>query len=102
MASDFVLYQGSQEWSAVYHDGGLVSAGDHAVVIEKLLALLQVAVISSDDFLQGGDSHASVAQSLDELQEYRRAREELEHEASELERQADALRARAQTLRAKA
>ena len=97
---NIAFYQGSEEWSALYVDGKLAHVGDHYWVQEQLLYELGVEVISSDDFLRGGDDRESVAQNLTELEAYSASREEHEAQAELLE--AESLEAEARSLEARA
>ena len=66
-----VRYTGSGEWSALYVDGKLVQSGDHCLVEDKIAELLGVKEVQSDDFLRGGDSYSDVAETLDDIENYR-------------------------------
>jgi len=74
-AEDIVLYGGGSEWSALYVKGKLEEVGDHYWVEEKLHQILGIEEISSDDFLRGGNQREDVAQTLEEIQDYRSARD---------------------------
>ena len=61
---EIVVYESSEDWSALYHRGELVEVGDHYLVNDKLLQMLGVQTIQSDDFLRGGNSREDVAPDL--------------------------------------
>lgn len=100
--TEIVVYEGSDDWSALYVRGELLEVGDHYWVQEKLLQVLGIETIQSDDFLRGGNERSDVAQTLDELEEYRGgqlAREaasrvaEAEAKVAEAQRELDGARA---------
>lgn len=62
--ADFVVYQGGDDWSALYRDGELVIAGDHYLIDERIRQFLGVQTIESDEFLRGGNSREDVAPDL--------------------------------------
>ncbi len=88
---DYTLYEGSEDWSALYEDGELIEVGDHYWVQEKLLQLLGIEVIQSDDFIRGGDQREDVAQNLTAIAEWRRAKSVAEAQAR-MEKAAETLR----------
>lgn len=61
---EIVVYESSEDWSALYYRGKLVEVGDHYWVNEKLLQMLGIQTIQSDDFLRGGNSREDVAPDL--------------------------------------
>lgn len=74
---DVVLYQG-EEWSALYVDDRLLEIGDHYLVEERLLDVLGIEFIQSDDFLRGGSSREDAAKTLDEIESYQDSRDSAE------------------------
>ena len=90
----YVIYQGSDDWSALYEDGKLVTVGDHYLIDEKLHDLLGIPVVQSDAFMQGGNQYKDVAQTLEAVRAFER-QETAAHEAAEKLRE-DARRLRAQ------
>lgn len=90
--SDVVIYEGNDQWSALYVDGRLEYVGDHYNVNEKIHAMFDITVIQSDDFMLGGNYRSEVARSISEITEYA---EEIERKyvarAQELRNQAYAL-----------
>lgn len=94
-----VVYEGSQEWSAVYVDGVLDRVGDHYLADERIRELFEVETIQSDDFMLGREGGREiVAKTLDDLNAYSIDRanrleqaEGLRRKAAELEAQADQL-----------
>ena len=97
----YVIYQGSDDWSALYEDGKLVRVSDHYLIEEELHSRLGIEVVQSDDFLRGGNQRANAASTLTELQAYSDERQACEAEAAALEAQAAELRRRAATLTGK-
>lgn len=88
-----------EEWAACYVDGRLAVVGDSYLAEEKAFELLGVKQVSDDSFMRGQRSRDGVAQTLQEVEEYRTRRTERERQASALEveasrllREADALR----------
>lgn len=67
---DYTLYEGSEDWSALYEDGKLIEVGDHYWVQEKLLQLLGIEVVQSDDFIRGGSAREDVAPSLVAIEDW--------------------------------
>lgn len=68
MSSRVTVYEGSDDWSAVYVDGRLAQVGDHYLADEFLRRHFGVETVQSDDFLRGGSTRADVAPTLDDLQ----------------------------------
>jgi len=86
---ELVIYQSTGDWAALYVDGYLESVDDRQTLEQSALSILGVRTVSSDDFLQGGNSREDVAYSLSEIEEYRQLRESREAEPQILEREAD-------------
>lgn len=70
--SKYVVYEGSDEWSALYVDGTLDRVGDHYLIDERLRALFGVTEVTSDAFLRGGTHREDVAPTLDAIKDYER------------------------------
>ncbi len=99
---DIALFRGEEDWSALYVGGKLEEVGDHYWVQEKLLELIGIDEIVSDDFLLGGNAREDVARTVHEIHEYRRAQDALaadEAAKAALLAEADELEARARSLR---
>jgi len=96
---DIIVYRGSEDWSALYLDGKLIQLGDHYLVQEKIEEIFGIEVYDSDDFLRGGNSREYAAQTLEEVNEYRSKRSQIELDAFLLESQARTLEAQARKLR---
>lgn len=96
---NLVVYQGDNEWSALYVDGKLHKVGDHYLVDEAIRSLLEIKTIYSNDFMRGGSSASGVAQTLDEAESYGVEREEDERVLDSLEQQAKELSQRIKELR---
>ena len=96
---DIIVYRGSDDWSALYLDGKLIQLGDHYLVQEKIEEIFGIEVYDSDDFLRGGNSREHAAQTLEEVNEYRSKRSQIELDALLLEAQARSLEAQARKLR---
>jgi hypothetical protein len=88
---DVHIVQGTDDWSALYVDGKLEAVGDHYVIQEKLLDLLEISWEQSNDFLQGGNYRQDVAETYDELLTYRAQRQNREARASALREKAQEL-----------
>jgi len=101
-AEDIALYRGGEDWSALYVKGKLEEVGDHYWVEDKLHEVLGITVLSSDDFMRGGDQREDVAQTLDDIEAYRERREEAEAQADDLLLQAAQLEQRAREIRKQA
>lgn len=82
---------GSDEWSAIYVDGQLNRVGDHYLIDERIRELAGVVTLQSNDFLRGGSQRQDVAQTLDELREWRELMRERKAKADELREQAKRL-----------
>lgn len=89
--SDLVVYEGSDEWSALYQKGKLVLVGDHYLVDEWLKSHFQVEVRQSNDFMQGGTLRETVARTLQEAEEFGTSHEEALKKAKALEEKAQHL-----------
>lgn len=90
-----VIYDGSDEWSAVYLDGELQRVGDSYLADEWVREHFGVETIQSDDFLRGGDKRDDVAPTLAALKEWTDDRDARKRWADELREQAADLVARA-------
>lgn len=93
--SRLTLMVGEHQWSALYVDGKLDRVGDHDVVNERIREVLGIDVDYSNDFMRGGEYREDVAKSLNEVSDYRAAREEREQKANLLRAQAAELIAQA-------
>jgi guanyl-specific ribonuclease Sa len=93
--SEYVIYQGTGEWSALYVDGKLERVGDHYLIDERLQELVGVSVVSSDDFMRGQDEAAFVAPTVADVETYKAAREREQQRADALRQQALDLQAEA-------
>lgn len=80
--TEYVVYVGDNEWSALYIDGELDRVGDHYLVDERLRTLFGVDEVFSNAFLQGGRYREDVAKTVREAELY----------DAELDRRADAAR----------
>lgn len=67
---EIVVYESSEDWSALYYRGKLVEVGDHYWVNEKLLQMLGIQTIQSDDFLRGGNGREDVAPDLVAIEDW--------------------------------
>jgi hypothetical protein len=88
---DVHMVIGTDEWSALYVEGVLTSVGDHYVVQEALLDILEISSEQSNDFMMGGNFRKDVANTVDEMLAYRRQREEREQRAADLRTRAQQL-----------
>lgn len=88
------------EWEALYVDGKLDKVGDAYLIDERVRQLAGVEEIHGD-FLMGGNFREDCAQTLEEWNQWKQAREEefaerrlksIEAEAAKLEAEAAALR----------
>jgi hypothetical protein len=86
-AGHVVIYE-SDEWSAVYLDGRLVRVGDTYLADEWVRSHFGVETVQDDAYLMGGNGRDGVAQTLDELREYERARQERRDRAAALRAEA--------------
>lgn len=96
--TSYVVYQGDQEWSALYVDGKLDKVGDHYLIDERIRALFGVSTICSNSFLLGGNYYVDVAQHQADIYYYdlerasvQRAADALFEEAARLHAEAEAL-----------
>lgn len=88
---EVVVYQGSDEWSALYVGGTLDMVGSHYLIDERIRSLFDIETISSNDFMRGGNQRKDVARTLDELRMYTQQREHNERAAAEMLAQAQEL-----------
>lgn len=81
------IYEGSDNWSALYVDGQLDYVGDHSNVTERVYELLEVHVEQSDSFIVGrtSDGREVVAQTEGEIIGYERQRDAAEDRIRELQ-----------------
>lgn len=96
--SDVTVYEGSNEWSAVYVDGALVRVGDHYLADEWIREHFQVKTVQSNDFMMGGEGRDDVAKTLKELEGFANDRLHRELKAAELRARAAALEDEAREL----
>lgn len=96
----YVVYQGSDDWSALYVDGKLHRVSDHYLIDEELRSLFGVETVQSDAFLLG-DPHASrsaVAPTLEAIEAFEQDLARRAASAAELRAAADRLLARAEAM----
>lgn len=91
---EMVILRTGGEWSALYIDGKLVKYGDHYLVDEHIYEMFGIQVDESSDWMRGDTSGMDVAQTLDEVEQYRSEREAAQELAKELRRQASDLEKR--------
>jgi hypothetical protein len=89
----------AEEWAALYVDGNLERAGDTYLAEERAFELLGVTTVQDPAFLRGQASRDGCAQTLDEVEAYRSARDAAIARASLLEQEARAALLTAQQLR---
>jgi len=65
-----------EEWSAVYLDGKLVEVGDSYLADEWIRAHFGVKTVSDNAFMRGQTQREGVAQTLDEVADYAKVRQE--------------------------
>lgn len=68
--TSYVVYEGSEDWSALYVDGKLVLANDHYLIDERIRQIFNVETIQSDSFMRGGDYASDVAPTIDDIRAY--------------------------------
>ena len=78
----------ADEWAAIYLDGHLVRVGDAYLADEWLRTRFGVKTVQDDAFLRGQTSREGVAQTLDEVLDYARARQERQDRAAALRAEA--------------
>ena len=88
----------AEEWAALYRDGQLVRVGDTYRTDEEAFKLLGVEIVQDDAFMRGQNSRDGVAQTLDQVDEYRWARENKQAEAERLRKEAEEMIRRAAEL----
>lgn len=88
----------ADDWAALYKDGKLDRVGDSYLAEERVLELLGVTVVHDDAFMRGQSHRDGVAQTLDEVAEYERERDERKKLADEKFAEAERLYAEARAL----
>lgn len=90
----------ADEWAALYVDGKLADngVGDAYRVEELAFEMAGVKQVKDDAFMRGQNQYDGVARTLDEVDEYRWARDNRAEEAKRLREEAEALIARAAEL----
>lgn len=73
---ELVRYGGTEDWSALYIDGELDIVGDHYLIDERISELAGVTRRDSDSFMRDGEDRSSVAQTLEEIQEFEQEQSE--------------------------
>jgi hypothetical protein len=94
---DVVVHE-AEEWSAVYLDGALQRVGDTYLADEWIRDFFGVTTVQDDAFLRGQNHRDGVAQTLDELDAYRRLRDEAKTQVAALRAEADRLLTEARRL----
>lgn len=90
------------DWAALYVDGKLERVGDSYLAEERAFEMLGVTVVHDDAFMRGQSQRMGVADTLEEVAEWRTQRDQLLEQADQLEAQAEAARETAAELRAQA
>jgi hypothetical protein len=93
-----IHYDPNGDWAALYKDGNLVTAGDAYVAEEQAFSLLGVTIVQDDAFLRGQGQRAGVAQTVDQVAEYRCARDNKRETAAQKRAEAERLLAEANEL----
>ena len=88
----------AEEWAALYRDGELVRVGDTYNTEEEAFQILGVKIVQDDAFMRGQNSRDGVAQTIDQVDEYRWARDNKQAEAGRLRQEAEELMRRAAEL----
>lgn len=88
----------AEEWAALYKDGQLVRVGDTYRTEEEAFTLLGVKLVQDDAFMRGQNSRDGVAQTTDQVDEYRWARDNARQTADEKRAEAERLLAEAKEL----
>lgn len=90
---DVKLYHGDNEWSALYIDGKLDRVGDHYLNEERIHAIFGVEdIYDEEEFWMRGDyTGSNVAESIEEIEEYKSRCLTAEARAAALRAQADEL-----------
>ena len=73
-ASNIEIHE-AEEWSAVYLDGKLVLVGDSYLADEWLRTKFGVKTVQDNAFMRGQTQGAGVAETLDEVADYAKARQ---------------------------
>jgi hypothetical protein len=68
--TSYVVYEGFDDWSALYVNGKLTLVGDHYLIDEKIRQIFNVETIQSDSFMRGGDYASDVAPTIDDIRAY--------------------------------
>jgi hypothetical protein len=68
--TSYVVYEGSEDWSALYVNGKLALVSDHYLIDEKIRQIFNVETIQSDSFMRGGDYASDVAPTIDDIRSY--------------------------------
>lgn len=91
---DDIEFHVEEEWTAVYLDGKLVTVGDSYYADEWLQKRCGVVQVYDDAFMRGGTDYDSVAQTLQEIEDYKMERynkvkeiEQLKARIAELEKE---------------
>lgn len=92
------IHHNGDDWAALYVDGKLDRVGDAYLADERVRELLGVTYVVDDSFMRGQTSRDGVAKTLDEVEEYRTARQLAIQEAERLREEAAALIAKADEL----
>jgi hypothetical protein len=80
-----------EEWAALYVDGKLERVGDSYLAEERAFEILGVKIVQDDAFMRGQTASAGVAQTLDEVEAFRRERDEKRAKAAQLRAEAERL-----------
>lgn len=88
----------ADQWAALYVNGRLDRVGDSYLAEERAFELCGVKTVQDDAFMRGQTTREGVAQTIDEVNEYRQQRDHARAEAARLREEAARLAAEADRL----
>ena len=75
----------SEDWAALYVNGTLDIVGDSYLAEERAFDILGVNIVQDPAFMRGQTARDGVAQTLDEVADYKARREEVRRKVAEME-----------------
>ncbi len=88
----------ADDWAALYKDGKLERVGDTYLAEERAFELLGVVIVQDAAFMRGQSHRDGVAQTVDEIDEYVRDRDDRKRLADQKRAEAERLLAEAREL----
>lgn len=84
MSKDMQIHVTSGDWAAIYVDGKFEDQGHESTIYEKALSLFNVEFVYDPAFMRGDSSGRSTAKTTEDIEEYKRTRDERRAQARDI------------------